>query len=291
MRRPTAIIMQGGAMRGAFGAGVLYEFAKRGCYVDTVAAASASVPSAFYYAARQPEEMRTIWTEKVGNNRFIRFDNLFLGKPIYDIDYLIENIFRDACPLSTSALANSPTRVVLPLYNYQKKTLEIRTSHDDDFAEHVWSYLRLAMIIHDRHILWGTPFEPYVDGALDPFALYKTKFLPEDARVLVIWNEQKFNMHTIKYIGQKLFLALQARHFPAEVKRMVRTRRALIDEGITVYNEFCTRMDPVVIKANDVFLAGLDVVSRNNTYLTRLFEEGREKARVAFDTGVLKDFL
>ena len=290
-KRPTAIIMQGGAMRGAFAAGVLYEFGSRGFYPDVIAAASSSVPTAAYYVAHQIEDMRAIWTKEVTTDRFIRYDNMLLGKPIYDIDFLINTIFKKKRPLSLNAMRASRTRMVVPLYNYVVKRLESRTSVDPEFIDHMWEYLHLAMIIHDQHILRGTPFEPYVDGALDPFALYKLPIIPKGARVVVIWNEPKFNMHTIKYLGQKLFVLFQARNFPAEVRRMLKTRKKLIEEGVAIYNGFCKLYSPVVIKPNSIFFAGMDVVSRGEAHLSGLLEEGRQKACAAIDSGILKDFL
>lgn len=276
----TTIILQGGAMRGAFGAGVLYEFASRGFFVDTIAAASASVSTAAYYAARQHEEMRKIWLEEVGNKRLIRLGNLLSGKPIYDIEYLIEEVFKKKYPLDVQRLAESPTRFILPLYNYQERRLELRSNTDAGFAEDAWSLLHMAMIIHDSHILWGTRFEPYVDGALDPFALYKLDYIPENSRIIVIWNEPKFDMHLIKRLGQRIFIALQTRTFPAEVQRMLQARHQLIIDGMKIYAAFCEKRRPAVIKPDPLsLLDGLDVLSRNNTHLAKLFGHGRAKAR------------
>ena len=235
--------------------------------------------------------MRAVGTKEVTTSRFIRYDHMLLGKPIYDIDYLINDIFKERYPLSQGAIRASQTRMVIPLYNYVSKNLEIRTSTDPGFIDHIWDYLHLAMIIHNEHIMRGTPFEPYVDGALDPFALYRLSFLPGDTRVIVIWNEPKFDMHAIKFFGQKLFMFFQARDFPEEVKRMLRTRKKLIEDGVVIYNEFCKRRNPVVIKPNAIFFAGMDVVSRNKAHISGLFEEGRQKTRAAIENGSLKDFL
>lgn len=291
-KHPTAIIMQGGAMRGAFGAGVVYELGKRGVYVDTIAASSASVPTSVYYAARQFEEIRKVWTESVGSSRFIRYDNLLFGKPIFDIEYLIGEILKKKYPLSLESLSGSKTKVVVPLYNYETSALEVRTSEDQDFLENIYTYFHLAMIVHEKHILRGTPFEKYVDGALDPFVLFKVPFLKPGTRVIVIWNLSKFDMHAIKYLGQKIFTLFQSRNFPDQVKRVLQHRRELVHGGARVYGTFCKLWDPVVIKPAGRDLAEIfDVISRDNKSLGKLFEHGREKASAALDSGVLKDFL
>ncbi len=292
VKTETAILMQGGAMRGAFGAGVLYELATRGIFLDTVAAASASVPTAAYYVAGQYEDMRTIWLQEVGNSRFIRYDNLLLGRPIYDIDYLIHDVFQKKYPLSVESLSTSRSRLVVPLYNYISQRVELRTSKDEGFSSSVWSLIHVAMTVHGRHILWGTPYEQYVDGAIDPFALYKADFLPEGTRVLSVWNEAKFDMHVVKSLGQKLFLLLQSRNFPDEIKQILRARPHLIEGGMHTYQDFCTRMRPVVIKPDAFSLIdGIDVLSRSNEHLAQLFEHGRAKTRTAYEAGTLQDFV
>lgn len=282
--------MQGGGMRGVFGAGVMYEFAKQGFFADIVAPVSASVPTAMYYASRQYEEMRRIWLEEVGTSRFVHLGNLFLGKPIYDIDYLIDEIFRKKYLLAVDAVVESPTRLIVPLFNYHSGVTELHSNHDDNFRDMVWALLHISMTLHDKHILWGTKFEQYVDAGIDPFVLYKLDYLPENTRVISIWNEPKFDMHKIKFLGQKLFLLLQSRNFPPKVKEMLRTRSELISNGMRVYNDYRARVRPIEVKPDNFsFLDGLDVLSRDNKHLSKLFEHGRIKARAALSSEIFKN--
>ena len=113
--RPLVIIMQGGATRAAFGAGVLYEFAEHGVYPHTIASLSAGVPTAAYYVAGQHKEMREVCTKGIEN--LISITNLLLGKPVYDIRYLLDKVMRKQYPLSIDALTRSETRLVIPIFN------------------------------------------------------------------------------------------------------------------------------------------------------------------------------
>src|SRR3989344_1544816 len=277
--RPLVIIMQGGAMLAAFGAGVLYELAERGIFPRTIASASAGIPTAAYYAARQHEDMRAVWTKDLRGN-FVNVFNLLFGKPIFNIQHVLHEVLRKRNPLSVESLARSETRLVIPLYNYQKGGTELRTSKDDNFLEQVWSLLHVSLIVHPDHILYGTSFEQYVDGALDPFALYKEDFFPDNARVLVIWNESKFGMHPLKYIGQKLFIWLQLRGAPEGMVRALYKRDTMISEGVKAYEEFCIRRKPIVVQPNSSSLSELfTLLSNGGPALEGLFEHGRSKGR------------
>lgn len=292
VRTETAIIMQGGAMRAIFGTGVLHEFGERGFYPDTIAAASASVPPAAYYTARQWQWMRDVWINEIGTKRVLRYDHLFRGKPIYDIEHLIRNVFKKNYPIDIETLEASRTRLVFPLYNYIEDRIEIKTSKDADFRQHVWDFMHLAMVLHPDQLLRGTKFEKYIDGAIDPFALYREPIVAPDTRIISIWNEHEFGMHLAKRIGQVIFVLLQMRGAPAGVKRMLKTRDRLIADGMQVYEEFCRRRNPLVIKPDRLsMLDGVDAISRNSNHLERLFEHGRQKAREAFESGAMDRYL
>lgn len=266
-------------MLAAFGAGVLYELAERGVFPHTIASASAGIPTAAYYAAHQCEDMRAVWTTGLRGN-FINIFNLFFGKPIFDIHHVLREVLRKSNPLSVESLAGSDTRLVIPLYNYKEGKTELRTNKDENFLEHVWSLLHVSLIVHPDHILYGTPLEQYVDGALDPFALYKEDFFPDNARVLVIWNESRFGMHPLKYIGQKLFIWLQLRNAPEGMVRALHKRENIIFEGHKAYDKFCARYKPMVVQPNSSSLREMfTLLSSSGRTLSGLFEHGRSKGR------------
>jgi hypothetical protein len=160
----------------------------------------------------------------------------------------------------------------------------MRDSKDPDIVSDMWHLLRISMILHDRQILWGTQYEQYVDGELDPLGLFKLPIARANEHVIVVWNEPSMDMSFMRFAGQKLFLLLQARGFPREVKRMLHSRAMLLRQEKPLYEDFCRRYRPIVIKPDShSFLDGLDVIRRNNDHLKSLFEQGRAKARGVMD--------
>jgi predicted patatin/cPLA2 family phospholipase len=113
-RRTTALIVEGGAMRGAWAAGVLaflYEQGRR--QYDFVYAASSGACSAAYFVAGMYEPSLRIWREHTC--RVVRKSNLLRRKPIIDLAYLVDYLFRQHVPLSVEALQKAPTRFFIVL--------------------------------------------------------------------------------------------------------------------------------------------------------------------------------
>jgi predicted patatin/cPLA2 family phospholipase len=112
--RTTALIVEGGAMRGAWAAGVLAVLHERGLHqFDLVYAASSGACSAAYFVAGMFQPGLTIWREQACN--VIRKVNFLRRKPIIDLAYLVDYVFRRQVPLSIEALQKAPTRFYIVL--------------------------------------------------------------------------------------------------------------------------------------------------------------------------------
>ena len=113
-RRTTALIVEGGAMRGAWAAGVLALLHKQGRHqYDFVYAASSGACSAAYFVAGMWEPGLTIWRELAC--KAVRRSNFLRRKPIIDLAYLVDHVFRQRVPLSVEALEKAATRFSIVL--------------------------------------------------------------------------------------------------------------------------------------------------------------------------------
>ncbi len=114
VRGKTALIVEGGAMRGAWAAGVLAYLQERGRrQYDLVYAASSGACSAAYFVAGMWEPGLAIWRELACN--VVRKSNFLRRKPIIDLAYLVDHVFRTRIPLSVEALQKAPTRFFIVL--------------------------------------------------------------------------------------------------------------------------------------------------------------------------------
>ena len=112
--RTTALIVEGGAMRGAWAAGVLALLHEQGRrQYDLVYAASSGACSAAYFVAGMWEPALTIWHKLA--SKAVRTTNFLRRKPIIDLAYLVDHVFKQHVPLSIEALQKAPTRFFIVL--------------------------------------------------------------------------------------------------------------------------------------------------------------------------------
>ncbi len=107
----SALVVEGGGLRGAFSAGVTAELTAAGVPAfDDIVAVSSGAPTAAYLATGQPEEGVAIWRGYTHGTQLIALRNLPRGRPLMDIDRLV-GVFERVVPLDASRLAASPTRL------------------------------------------------------------------------------------------------------------------------------------------------------------------------------------
>jgi predicted patatin/cPLA2 family phospholipase len=113
-RHKSALIVEGGAMRGAWAAGVLAYLQECGKkQYDLVYAASSGACSAAYFVADMWGPGLAIWRELACN--VVRKSNFLRRKPIIDLAYLVDYVIRKRVPLSVELLQKMPTRFFIVL--------------------------------------------------------------------------------------------------------------------------------------------------------------------------------
>jgi predicted patatin/cPLA2 family phospholipase len=190
-RRTTALIVEGGAMRGAWAAGVLaflYEKGRR--QYDLVYAASSGACSAAYFVAGMVEPSLRIWREHTC--RVVRKSNLLRRKPIIDLAYLVDHIIRQHVPLSVEALQKAPTRFFIVLTDCQ--TGEPVYFHACD--ERVFAALRatstMPLATRGYDYVDG---RPYADGGVsDPIPIQRALQDGATDITVVLTHNYKFRL-------------------------------------------------------------------------------------------------
>ncbi|MSR65051.1 MAG: patatin family protein [Verrucomicrobiae bacterium] len=109
-RPKTALIVEGGAMRGAWAAGVLGALHEMGHqHFDLVVAASSGACTAAYFVAGMVQPGLEIWKQHIGDQKMLRKTNWLRFKPFIDLAYLIDNCFKKKVPLPPEAFDSPET--------------------------------------------------------------------------------------------------------------------------------------------------------------------------------------
>lgn len=272
----TAIIIHGGAIKGAFAAGVVYNLSKIGIQTaDIIIGAGSSVPTSAYFVSKQFESIKNIWVKEIGTKKLINYTNLLIGKPIFNLRYLINVVFKRKYPLDIKSIIKSNSLFLIPLYNYLEGKVEFINNRQEKTGRDFWKILQAAMTVHDKHIDWGGPLEKFVDADLDPFALYRQEVIPKNWNVLTVINHKELDRTLKRWIGVRIFRLLQSRHFPDGVKAKLKIRGELIDGGIKLFENFRKQYQPVIISPPPAMkLATSSLIIRDKNELGYLFERG-----------------
>lgn len=272
----TAIIVHGGAIKGVFAAGVMYGLAKVGIQIaDVLSGTSSSVPTTAYFASKQFEFIKSIWLKEVGSKEFIDYVNLLKGRPIFNVRYLIDVVFKQKYPLAVENIIESESLFLIPLYNYLEARIELFSNRQEQTRVNFWKILQAAITVHDEHIVIEPGFEQYVDSDLDPFSFYRQEIIPVNWNVLLVANHKDLDNTFKRWMGVRIFRLLQSRHFPKGVKEKLRIRAELIKSGLLLFEEFKRKYQPVIISPpSSIKLTADTLVSRDKKKLEFLFHGG-----------------
>lgn len=161
----VAIVLTGGGMRSAHGAGFLYCMgAKLGLTTpDIIIGSSGNAGNVLYFAAGQYEYLKIAWTKLLSTPKFISLRRL---RHIMDIDYLIDTVFRKQVPLDVEELKVTPVRYFLPVTNATTGATRYFTNADDiDPFELLRAAKALPIFFGKKVPLLA---ETYIDGEVGP---------------------------------------------------------------------------------------------------------------------------
>ena len=171
-QKKTALIVEGGAMRGAWAAGVLSSLHERGySRFDLVYAASSGACSAAYFVAGMLETGLSIWREHVSGRKLVRKTNFLRHKPLIDLAYLVDHVFKEKVPLSIEALQTTPTNFYIVLTDCETGDPVYFHARDEHIFDALKATASLPFATAGYAHVQG---KPYADGGLaDPLPIRK----------------------------------------------------------------------------------------------------------------------
>lgn len=158
----TALVIQGGGLRGAYPVGVLrvlHDHFGRNPF-DAVISVSSSVFAASFFLADQVKEMESTWRDMVHGNRLINYSRVFRGKSILGLDYLI-SLFRGPVRLNIERVLQARAELHYVVTNYATGHPEYR----DAKCASMFDLMRASSALpHLYRIPVRVNGHPYYDG-------------------------------------------------------------------------------------------------------------------------------
>jgi len=199
-RGKTALIVEGGAMRGAWAAGVLaflHECGQR--QFDLVYAASSGACSAAYFVAGMWEPGLTIWREYAC--RVVRKTNFLRRKPILDLAYLVDYVFKQRFPLSIEAIQQAPTLFYIVLTDCLTGQPVYFHARDERIFDALRATSSMALATRGFDYVDG---HPYADGGVsDPIPIRRALEDGATEITLVLTHSADFRLKPMpRFLGR-----------------------------------------------------------------------------------------
>jgi predicted patatin/cPLA2 family phospholipase len=151
-----ALVVEGGAMRGVVSAGMVWALEDLGYAhaFDAVYGSSAGAINAAYFLGGQAGLGTTIYFEDINNRAFIDLSRAWLGRPIVDLRFLLDDVARHRKPLDVGRVIESTTPLLVLATDVDSRTsIAFR---DFGTTEHLFAALRAGATMP---VVAGGPFD------------------------------------------------------------------------------------------------------------------------------------
>ena len=159
----TALVLQGGAMRGVYSAGVCCALQEIGYTegFDEVYGVSGGALNGAYFLSGQAAYGATVYYQNINNREFINF---LRTKKIVDIDFLID-ITRNVKPLNVKKLYSSSTQLNIFLTEaLTGKVVKFTSKPENTDIFRVFNATAAMPFVYDRPVTIGDT--DYLDGGI-----------------------------------------------------------------------------------------------------------------------------
>lgn len=106
----TALVLEGGGLRGYYSGGVLEAFMQRGLMFPYIAGVSAGAANALSYVSGQPMRNRRVIEYFVGDPRYVGKRNLLLHRSMFNFDFIFRTVPQQYLPIDWSIFEKQKTR-------------------------------------------------------------------------------------------------------------------------------------------------------------------------------------
>jgi len=216
----TGLVLEGGAFRGLFTAGVLDAFLDIKAEIKYIVGVSAGATNAYSYVSKQRGRNLEIMERFMDNKRYISYRNLIRCKSLMDLEFVFDEIPNKHCPFDYKSFYEFDGKMLAGAFNIESGKNEY---FDKDLLDKRNSILRASIAIP-----LVFPFEKingqyYADGGLsEPIPINKSIEDGNDKHIIVLTrndgyrktkskaNEVTYRLYKNKY--PKLADVLKNRH-------------------------------------------------------------------------------
>jgi len=216
----TGLVLEGGAFRGLFTAGVLDALLDIKAEIKYVVGVSAGATNAYSYVSKQRGRNLEIMERFMDNKRYISYGNLIRCKSLMDLDFVFDEIPNKHCIFDYKTFAEYDGKILAGAFNIETGEVEY---FDKDLLDKRNSILRASIAIPLMFPFEKVNGQYYADGGLsEPIPINKSIADGNEKNIIVLTrndgyrkkqskaNEITYKIYKNKY--PKLARVLKERH-------------------------------------------------------------------------------
>ncbi len=113
----SALVLEGGGLRGVYTSGVLRLFMDKGIFFPYVIGVSMGACNAANYVSRQPERNRIVTIEYVKDRRYLSYRRLLKGGELFGMDFIFDTVPNSLVPFDYDTFRESKINCVTVVTN------------------------------------------------------------------------------------------------------------------------------------------------------------------------------
>lgn len=270
--KQSGIILEGGAMRSVFEAGVLDFFMEKEIEISNVLAVSAGAYAGMNYVSGQKGRMVDAVIKPLEQNKYIGFSTFLRKGTFFDMDYFFDKIPRLLSPFDFETFKNSAKRFLV-------NTVDCHTGegvyHENfDTEENFWKLCRAANSLPFISRISQIDGRPMLDGGLSE-AIPIVKALEEGWEKIIVVLTRKSDYRKKNRYFYMLMMHIIYGRYPELIKTVAgRAKR---------YNDSLDLIDQLEKEGKALVLRPTKIAVRNqeadvNT-LMKYYQHGYDTAK------------
>jgi predicted patatin/cPLA2 family phospholipase len=230
----TGLVLEGGAFRGLFTAGVLDALLDIKAELKYVIGVSAGATNAYSFVSKQRGRNLEIMERFMDNKRYISYGNLIRCKSLMDLDFVFDEIPNQHCIFDYETFYGFDGKMLAGAFNVETGDVEY---FDKDLLDKRNSILRASIAIPLMFPFEKINGQYYADGGLsDPIPVNKSISDGNDKNIIVLTRNDGYRKEQSK--ANKITYKIYKNKYP-KLAKVLKDRHIKYNEQL----DFCKELE------------------------------------------------
>lgn len=263
----TGLVLEGGAFRGLFTAGVLDALLDIKAELKYVIGVSAGATNAYSYISKQRGRNLEIMERFIDNKRYISYGNLIRYKSLMDLDFVFDEIPNKHCIFDYKTFYEFDGRMLAGAFNVETGNVEY---FDKELLDKRNSILRASIAIPMMFPFEKIDGEYYADGGLsDPIPINKSIADGNDKNIIVLTRNEGYRKKKSK--ANEITYKIYKKKYP-KLAEVLRYRYIKYNEQL----DYCKKLEKSekAIIIRPTISMDIDRFERDKSKLKAIYQNG-----------------